>query len=181
MSLFQGYDNPTQIHNVRFILNPSNRQHTSASLVSGQDLLMEKSFPRKNYFITLAIHPSKNKSEWEFVKSTLITFEGMIKKKFTADRISYQEAPQIELHFPSTATEDPLKYQDRIKILRSLLNEYHENKGGLNYCLWNETLPNIWAIDCVVWGIIYKDDFRMKENDDDEVVILASRPKPVAN
>lgn len=181
MSLFHGYDNPTQIHNVRFIINPSDRKHTSASLVSGQDLLMEKSFPRKNYFIMLAIHTPKNESEWEFVKNTMITFEGMIKKKFRADKVSKQEAPQIELHFPSNATEDPLKYHDRIKILESLLREYHEGKGGLSYCLWNETLPNIWAIDFVVWGIIYKDNFRMEENDDDEVLILASRPKPVAN
>lgn len=123
---------------------------------------MEKSFPRKNYFISLVLHPSTNKHEWEFVKSTLITFEGMVSRKFKADGISYQEAPQIELHFPSAVKEDVAKYQDRIRIIRSLLKEYHENKGGLNYCLCNQAQPNLWAIDLVVWGIINKDDFRLK-------------------
>lgn len=156
-----GLLSPNEPYSVRFIINPDNRQMTSASLVTGQDILMETSFPRKNYFIVVAVYPAKNRAEWEFVKSTLITFEGMIRKKFEADKVSRQEAPQIELHFPGIATEDPLKYGDRMRILHRLFGVYHEQKGGLSYTLYHKTAPSLWAIDCVVWGIINKDDFRI--------------------
>ena len=95
------------------------------------------------------------------MKSTLITFEGMIRQKFKADKISYQQAPQIELYFPNASTGPIMEYQEKANIIRNLLKDHYENKGGLNYCLWNEARPTEWAIDCVYWGIVNKDDFRL--------------------
>lgn len=156
-----GLSYPNSIHGVKFIINPANRQETSASLVDSQDSLMEKSFPCKEYFISLILHPFTNKQEWEFMKSTLITFEGMIRQKFKADKISYQQAPQIELYFPNASTGPIMEYQEKANIIRNLLKDHYENKGGLNYCLWNEARPTEWAVDCVYWGIVNKDDFRL--------------------
>lgn len=149
------------IYGVRFTINPANRQETSASLVGNQDLLMGKSFPREDYFISLVLHSSKNMEEWEFMKSTLITFEGMIRQKFKADGISYEQAPQIELFFPKAGTESSQGYKERAATIRCLLRDHYENKGGLDYCLWNGARPTRWAVDCVNWGIVNKDNFRL--------------------
>lgn len=161
----QGVSSSTNsIPNVKFIINPIDRQETSASLVDSQDLLMSKSFPRnKDYSISLVLHPptrtfNRQYQEWNFIKNGLITFEGMIKKKFKADGISYQEAPQIVLYFPNAVPETNLRYLERARMIRRLLKDHYENRGGLNYCLSDEAQPSEWAPECVFWGIVHKDD-----------------------
>lgn len=166
----QGLSSPTTslIPNVKFIINPRDRQETSASLVDSQDLLMSESFPRNkdDYSISLVLHaPTVNdQQEWNFIKNTLITFEGMIKQKLKADVISssYQEeAPLIVLYFPNAVSPeetDILKSLHRARIIRKLLKDYHEKMGGLNYYLSDEAQPSLWAADCVFFGIINKDN-----------------------
>lgn len=165
----QGLSSPTtsSIPNVKFIINPKDRQETSASLVDSQDLLMSESFPRNKdgYSISLVLHaPTVNdQQEWKFIKSTLITFEGMIKQKFKADGISsYQEeAPPIVLYFLNAAVPketDISKSLHRARMIRKLLKNYYEKMGGLNYCLSDEAQPSLWLVDCVFFGIINKDN-----------------------
>lgn len=97
------------------------------------------------------------------MKSTLITFEGMIRKKFKADEISYQEAPQIELYFPKRDTESYQGDGKNTTTIQCLLKDHYENGGGLKYYLWDGALPTPWAVDCVTWGIVNKDDFRLDQ------------------
>lgn len=94
------------------------------------------------------------------MKSTLITFEGMIRQKFKADGISQQQALRIELYFLDAGTEPNLKYRQTAKLIRKLLKDHYKDKGDLNYCLWNEARPTLWASDCVYWCIVNKDDFQ---------------------
>lgn len=160
----QGLSSPStsSIPNVKFIINPIDRQETSASLVDSQDLLMSESFPRnKDYSISLVLHPpivNRHEQEWNFIKNGLITFEGMIKKKFKADGISYQEGPPIVLYFPNAVPETNLRYLERARVIRRLLKDHFEDRGGLNYCLSDEAQPSEGAPECVFWGIVHKDE-----------------------
>lgn len=146
---------------VTFKIIPNNRKMTSHSLIEGQDKLMGNDFPKEGYFIILELYTAMSAYEFQFAKSTLITFEGMIKTKLKKDGKFYHEAPAIYLIFESSKTEPSEVYERRLTEIRHLLIDYLNLKGGLRYWIDNTACPTIWATEFVKQGIVNKGNYRL--------------------
>lgn len=148
------------VYGLIFMINPAERRQTGISLSDSQDQLMHTFFPKDdNYLIHLELHPPEDKEQWEFIKTTLITFENMIQRKLRTDGRSYQEAPAIELVFV-VASRDPVEvYTSRLTDIKYMLLDHHERGGGLKYWISDKARPTEWAMQCVKWGIVNKDDY----------------------
>ncbi|MCJ1346439.1 hypothetical protein MMC31_004656 [Peltigera leucophlebia] len=146
---------------VTFKIIPNKRNMTSRSLIEGQDKLMGNNFPKEGYFIILELYTAMSAKEYQFAKSTLITFEGMIKKKLEMDRKLYHEAPSIYLRFDEVSTEHEAVYKRRLTEIRSLLGNYLYLENGLKYWINDTARPTKWAKEIVEFGIVNKDDYRL--------------------
>lgn len=146
------------IAGLNFTITPADRQATSANLVENEKMLMDEGFPSDDYTIYLELHRPKTESERDFLENTVITFEGMMKRKFDADGKSYQQAPKVSLVFVGASTEPEEVYKSRLTEIRHLLVDYQEQGKGLRYWIGGKERPDQWAKDFVDRGIVNKSE-----------------------
>lgn len=118
---------------------------------------MKRKFSSEYPPIFLKLYSSSNKSEWEFMTNTLITFEGMIINSLKVYGQLYHLVPVIELVFVDVSTESNKIYTHRLKEIQNLLQGYKQRSGSLHYMIDDRERPVEWAKDFVHMAIVNRE------------------------